>query len=96
MTTTTITAELAAQETAYFFMIMGNLAAAKAASDADGIADAIADLDMIARHSALPFIAERAAVEAAHAAGIAAEAVQPGFAGVVLAFARPVASTPLN
>jgi hypothetical protein len=96
MTTTTITAELAAQETAYFFMIMGNLAAAKAASDADGIADAIADLDMMAKYSDLPFIAERAAAEAAHAAEIVADTIQPGFAGVVLAFARPVISTPLN
>lgn len=76
-----------AMETRYFFMVMGNLAKAKAAGDAVGIADSIADLEMIAMHFDADFLAQRAAREVEQATALLAElqASRIGYAGAVAA-----------
>jgi hypothetical protein len=93
---TTVTAERTALETARFFMIMGNLAAAKSAAHVEAVAEWIDELDAIAMHCPLAFIAERAKLEATAASSLLIELQTQrfGYAGPLIVMTR--ADVPAN
>jgi hypothetical protein len=75
-------------ETSYFFMIMSNLAAAKASDDVECLADCIADLEGMALHSKAARIRRNAASEIESASALLATLQAKRFG-----YARPMIVT---
>lgn len=85
-------------ELSYLFMIMGNLADAKAKADPVAIADSVADLEMIAMHFDQARIRRRAAaeVELANAFLADLQAKRFGYAGPKLVMTERETEAPAN
>ena len=83
-------------ELSYFFMVMGNLAAAKAANDLEGVSECIDDLEGMVLHSDTARIRRVAAAEAEHTSALLAElqAKRCGYTGPVAVTIR--ADVPAN
>ena len=85
-------------ELSYFFMIMGNLAAAKAGDQLEGIADCIADLESMAMQADAARIRRYAGAEAERASALLADlqAQRFGYAGPVVVMTRADCPANLN
>lgn len=85
-------------ELSYLFMIMGNLADAKAEADPVAVADAIADLEMLAMHSDQARIRRRATTEAEQANALLADlqAKRFGYTGPIMVLTETTEPANIN